>query len=82
MPGYEAANWFGIVAPGRHAAGHRREAAQGDHGDPGLPEVQKQFDTDGADDRADELPRSSAPSWSPELDKWERVVKEGGIKAQ
>ena len=36
VPGYEAANWIGLVATGRHARADRRAAAQGDLRDPGF----------------------------------------------
>ena len=82
VPGYDAANWFGIVAPAGTPPAiverlHKEITAIQDS-----PEVQKQFANDGADDRADDARRSSAPSWSTEMNKWGRVVKEGGIKAQ
>ena len=35
VPGYEAINWWGIVAPAGRAAGGRRPAAQGDRRGPG-----------------------------------------------
>ena len=46
-----------------------------------LPEVQKQFDADGAA-IIRMTPQRSATTWSKEMNKWERVVKEGGIKAE
>ena len=50
VPGYEAANWIGIVATGRHARADRRAAAQGDlTAILDLPEVQKLFAAEGAD---------------------------------
>ncbi len=36
VPGYQADNWWGIVAPGRRAAGGRGPAAQGDRGGAGV----------------------------------------------
>ena len=62
VPGYEAVNWWGIVAPAGTPAADRREAAQGDRRGAGLREVQKQFASEGAAGRADELGRIRQPS--------------------
>jgi tripartite-type tricarboxylate transporter receptor subunit TctC len=81
VPGYETVNWFGIVAPvGTPAAIverlHREITAVQD-----VPAVQKQFDSDGAT-----IVRMSPTAFGAymvaDMNKWERVVKEGGIKAQ
>jgi tripartite-type tricarboxylate transporter receptor subunit TctC len=81
VPGYETVNWFGLVAPvGTPAAiverMHREVTAVQN-----LPDVQKQFDADGAT-----LLRMSPAGFgafmTADMNKWERVVKEGGIKAQ
>ena len=81
LPGYEAANWFGIVAPAGTPPADHRQAAQGDLGDPELPEVQKQFANEGA-----EIVRMSPAEFGAlhraETAKWGRVVKEAGIKAE
>ena len=68
---------------GRHARADHRAAAQG--AAPRCrtrPRCEKQFATEGADRASRSARRSSAPSWSSEMNKWERVVKEGGIKAE
>ena len=81
VPGYETVNWFGLVAPAGTSAAiierlHREVTAVQD-----LPEVQKQFDADGA-----MVLRMSAARFGAymvaDMNKWERVVKEGGIKPQ
>lgn len=81
VAGYETDNWFGLVAPASTPVAiverlHREiSAAQN------LPEVQKQFDADGAT-----VLRMSAAGFGAymvsDMIKWERVVKEGGIKTQ
>ena len=81
LPGYQAVNWWGIVAPAGtppaivaklHAA---LSAAQNSEA------VTKQFASEGA-----EVVRMSTPQFGQfmvsEMNKWERVVKEGGIKAE
>ena len=81
VPGYEAVNWWGIVAPvGTPAAIvaklHKELTAVQDS-----PELQKQFATEGAD-----IVKMSSAEFGEfmvrEMNKWERVVKEGGIKAE
>jgi tripartite-type tricarboxylate transporter receptor subunit TctC len=81
VPGYETVNWFGLVAPAGTPAAlvdrlHREVTAVQN-----LPDVQKQFDADGAT-----LLRMSPAGFgafmTADMNKWERVVKEGGIKAQ
>jgi tripartite-type tricarboxylate transporter receptor subunit TctC len=81
VPGYETVNWFGIVAPAGTPAAiverlHREITAVQD-----LPAVKKQFDNDGAT-----VVRMSPAEFGAymvaDMNKWERVVKEGGIKAQ
>jgi tripartite-type tricarboxylate transporter receptor subunit TctC len=81
VPGYEAVNWIGIVAPAGTppaivAKLHAEIAAIQDS-----PEVAKQFAAEGL-----EMMRMSAAEFGAfmgtELAKWERVVKEGGIKAE
>jgi tripartite-type tricarboxylate transporter receptor subunit TctC len=81
VPGYEAVNWIGIVAPAGTPAAivaklHKEISAIQDS-----PEVQKQFSTEGLD----AVRMSSAEFGNymvTEMDKWGRVVKEGGIKAE
>jgi tripartite-type tricarboxylate transporter receptor subunit TctC len=81
VPGYECANWIGIVAPAGTPAAivaklHRQILAIQE-----TPEAQKQLASQGA-----EAIRMSSPEFCDfmvkEMSKWERVVKEGGIKAE
>ena len=81
LPGYEVANWVGIVAPAGTPAAivdklHKEISAILDS-----PDVQKQLANAGV-----EIERMSAAEFGAfmvkELEKWGRVVKEGGIKAQ
>jgi tripartite-type tricarboxylate transporter receptor subunit TctC len=81
VPSYEAVNWWGIVAP----AGTPQAIVDKVHKE--LTEVQnaedvrKQFASEGAD-----IVQMSPPEFAAfierEMKKWERVVKEGKIKAQ
>jgi tripartite-type tricarboxylate transporter receptor subunit TctC len=81
VPGYEAVNWWGVVAPtGTSPAvidkvNREIEAVQQS------PDVKKQFDNEGA------TPVSMKPAdfgsfMVSEMNKWEKVVKQGGIKAE
>jgi tripartite-type tricarboxylate transporter receptor subunit TctC len=81
LPGYEAGNWIGIAAPAGTPAAivaklHSEISAVQDS-----PEFQKQLASDGA-----EVVRMSPAEFGDfmvkEMAKWERVVKEGGIKAE
>ena len=81
VPGYEAVNWIGIVAPAGTPADivaklHKEISAIQDS-----LEVQKQFSSEGV-----EVVRMSSAAFGDyivkEMGKWERVVKEGGIKAE
>jgi tripartite-type tricarboxylate transporter receptor subunit TctC len=81
VPGYEAVNWWGIVAPAGTSpaiidkVNREIEAVQKS------PEVQKQFANEGA------TPASMKPAefggfMVSEMGKWGKVVKQGGIKAE
>ena len=81
VPDYEAVNWWGIVAPAGTppvivARLHKAITEVQDS-----PEVQKQFSNEGA-----EVVKKSTAEFGQfmisEMNKWERVVKEGGIKAE
>jgi tripartite-type tricarboxylate transporter receptor subunit TctC len=81
VPGYETVNWFGLVAPAGTPAAiverlHREITLVQD-----LPEIQKQFDADGAT-LIRMTPAEFGAYMVADMNKWERVVKEGGIKAQ
>jgi tripartite-type tricarboxylate transporter receptor subunit TctC len=81
VPSYEALNWWGIVAP----AGTPPEIVAKLHAAlsqvQDMPEVQKQFDAQGAAVQkmsSDEFGKFAIS----EMNRWERVVKEAGIKAE
>ena len=81
VPGYETVNWFGLVAPAGTPPAiverlHREITAVQD-----MPTVQKQFDGDGAT-IVRMSPADFGAYMTADMNKWERVVKEGGIKAQ
>jgi len=81
VPTYEAVNWWGLVAP----AGTPQAIIDKVHAALAAvqqsPEVQKQFSNEGA-----EITQMSVPEFGAfmekEMRKWERVVKEGKIKAE
>jgi tripartite-type tricarboxylate transporter receptor subunit TctC len=81
LPGYEAANWIGIVAP----AGTPAPIVERLHKEISLmqesPETLKQFANEGAD-----VIRMSPAEFgafiASETAKWGRVVKQAGIKAE
>jgi tripartite-type tricarboxylate transporter receptor subunit TctC len=81
VTGYEAVNWWGIVAP----AGTSQMIIDKVNGEVEAvqksPEVQKQFANEGA------APEPMKPAvfgsfMVSEMNKWEKVVKQGGIKAE
>jgi tripartite-type tricarboxylate transporter receptor subunit TctC len=81
VPGYEAVNWWGIVAP----AGTPQPIVDRLHTEVtavlSTPAVQKQFSSEGAE-VVQMTPAEFGAFMVKELQKWERVVKEGGIKAE
>ncbi len=81
VPGYEVANWIGLVGPAGMPSAvveklNRELAAIQD-----LPEIQKQFAAEGAQ-AIRTTPAEFAMFIDNELKKWQRVVKEGNIKAE
>jgi len=81
VPGYEAVNWWGIVAPaGTPPAiigrlNREIELAQKS------PDVQRQFSLEGAE-AVPMKPAEFGAYMVSEMNKWEKVVKQGGIKAE
>lgn len=81
VPDYEAVNWWGLVAP----AGTPRAIVEKLHAAVAAvqnsEEVKKHFASEGA-----QIVQMSTPEFSAfiekEMKKWERVVKEGNIKAE
>jgi tripartite-type tricarboxylate transporter receptor subunit TctC len=81
VPTYEAVNWWGIVAP----AGTPQPIIDKLHEKltavQTSPEVQKQFSQEGAE-IVQMTPTAFGTFMQTEMQKWERVVKEGKIKAE
>jgi tripartite-type tricarboxylate transporter receptor subunit TctC len=81
VPGYEAVNWWGIVAPAAtpptliERLNRDIEAVQQ------LPDVRRQFALQGAEALAMK-PAAFGAFMVSEMNKWEKVVKQGGIKAE
>jgi tripartite-type tricarboxylate transporter receptor subunit TctC len=81
VPGYEAVNWWGVVAPAATPPAlidrlHREiETVQL------LPEVQKQFALQGAE-VARMTPVGFGDFMASEMNRWEKVIKQRGIKAE
>jgi tripartite-type tricarboxylate transporter receptor subunit TctC len=81
LPGYEAINWWAVVAPAGTPPAVveklRKEIAAVQNAE----ETKKQFSNEGA-----EIVQMSQADFGAfmvkEMNKWERVVKEGGIKAE
>ena len=81
LPGYEATNWWGIVAP----AGTPPEIVEKLHTEIAAvqesPKTKEQFAAQGAD-----IVQMTSAEFGTfiekEINKWERVVKEAGIKAE
>jgi tripartite-type tricarboxylate transporter receptor subunit TctC len=81
VPGYEAVNWWGIVAPAGTPAAIVDKLHTEITAVQNSDEVKKYFASEGAQT----VQMSSAEFATfidKEMKKWERVVKEGGIKAE
>jgi tripartite-type tricarboxylate transporter receptor subunit TctC len=81
LPGYEVANWVGIVAPAGTPAVIVEKLGKEVSAALGSPELQKHLANDGLDVMHMGPPEFTA-YMEKELIKWGRVVKEGGIKAE
>ena len=81
VPGYEAVNWWGIVAPAGTPGAVVDKLSKEIAAALKSPEVQKQFETEGA-----EIITMSSADFGKfieaEITKWERVVKEGNIRPE
>src|SRR5262245_19308588 len=81
VPTYEAVNWWGIVAPSGTPQPIIDKVYKAITAVQASPEVQKQFSQEGA-----AIVQMSTPEFGSfmekEMKKWERVVKEGHIKAE
>jgi tripartite-type tricarboxylate transporter receptor subunit TctC len=81
VPGYEAVNWWGIIAPAGTPAAIVDKLSKEIGMALNSPEVQKQFETEGAD-IVQMSPAEFGKFIETEMPKWERVVKEGNIRAE
>ena len=81
MPGYAAANWNGILAPAGTPAPIIARLHKEISEIQNMPEMQKQFEAEGAD-VVRMSPTEFAAYIASELAKWGRVVKEAGIKPE
>ena len=81
VPGYEAVNWWGVVAPAGTPAAIIDKLHQEITAVQNSDEVKKQFASEGA--QAVQMSSAEFAAFiDKEMKKWERVVKEGGIKAE
>ena len=81
VPGYEASAWYGVGAPKEHAGRDHRQAQQGDQCGPRRSQDKARL----ADLGATVLPGSPADFGkliADETEKWGKVVKFAGIKAE
>jgi tripartite-type tricarboxylate transporter receptor subunit TctC len=81
VPGYASENWWGIVAPAGTPAPIIERLYQALTQAQDNPEAKKYFDAEGA-----AIVKMSTAAFGQfmvsEMDKWQRVVKEGNIKAE
>lgn len=81
VPGYEAFNWWGIVAPARTPPAVTKRLYQEITAVVASPEVQKWFATEGAE-AVNRTPEEFSRLLSSEIVKWGKVVKAAGIRAE
>jgi tripartite-type tricarboxylate transporter receptor subunit TctC len=81
VPGYEVANWIGLVGPAGMPPVIVEKLNQEIAAIQEMPEIQKQFAAEGAQSIRSS-PAEFAVFIGNELKKWQRVVKEGNIKAE
>jgi len=81
VPGYEASNWWGIVAPAGVSPAIVRRINTEVAGILAQPEIQKWFVTEGAE-AVSKSPDGFRQWIVAEMGKWGKVVKQAGIKAE
>jgi tripartite-type tricarboxylate transporter receptor subunit TctC len=81
VPGYEASNWWGIVAPAGTPAAITQRLSKEITEIIASPEVQKWFASEGAE-AATRTPAEFQKLIASEIAKWGKVVKQAGIKAE
>ena len=81
LPGFEATEWFGIIAPGRMP----REAMLRINSDLGkvvrMPDIQERLARDGGVPAGDMTPEQFSAHIKAEIVKWGKAVKDSGSKA-
>jgi tripartite-type tricarboxylate transporter receptor subunit TctC len=81
VPGYLGVNWWGIIAPAGTPQAVIDRVSKALNAVQDNPDVQAQFTNEGA-----EIVKMSSTEFGAfmvkEMNKWERVVKQGGIKAE
>jgi tripartite-type tricarboxylate transporter receptor subunit TctC len=81
VPGYEANQWWGLLGPAGTPPAIIARLRKALEEVQNIPEVQAQFEKEGA-----AIKKMSAPEFGSfiesEMKKWERVVKEAGIKVE
>jgi tripartite-type tricarboxylate transporter receptor subunit TctC len=81
VPGYLGVNWWGIIAPAGTPQAVIDRVSKALNAVQDNPDVQAQFTNEGA-----EIVKMSSAEFGAfmvkEMNKWERVVKQGGIKAE
>ncbi len=81
VPDYESVNWWGIVAPAGTPAAIVEKLHKEITAVQNSDEVKKQFASEGA--QAVQMSSAEFGTFiEKEMKKWERVVKEGSIKAE
>jgi len=81
VPGYQATNWWGIIAPRGTPKEIVEKVQAALSAAQDAPDTRKRLESEGAD-----IVRMSPPEFGAfmvsEMDKWGKVVKQSGIKAQ
>lgn len=81
VPGYEASNWWGIVAPAGTSAAITQRLSKEIADIVASQEVQKWFASEGAE-AVTRTPAEFQKLIASEIAKWGKVVKQAGIKAE
>jgi tripartite-type tricarboxylate transporter receptor subunit TctC len=81
VPGYEANQWWGLLAPAGTPAAIVARLHKALEEVQDMPEIQQQFEKEGTS-----IKKMGSAEFGKfiesEMNKWERVVKESGIKAE
>ncbi|MCC7485595.1 MAG: tripartite tricarboxylate transporter substrate binding protein [Burkholderiales bacterium] len=81
LPGYEANNWWGMMAPAGTPAAVLKRLSEELAAIVNSPETQKRFSAEGAESRS-MSPEAFTKYIASEMTKWSKVVREAGIKAE